>query len=202
MSIRSRKPRRATIREVLDIAIELEKRTMALYVAFVQAFPRPEEVRNFWFSMARHEAGHCGALALVEAIVESDPSRAASARVWFDEGTVARLRALLTAYLREVRAGGVSVERALEMAIDIEASELEDVVVEMLSVVRSPQWRERAVQLLLHDLGDLSYMVERYTKDEALLARADALIERHLGGLARRRAVASTERRAARSSTQ
>ena len=76
--------------ELLDIAIELEKRTMALYVGFVQAFPRPEEVRNFWFSMARHEAGHCGALALVEAIVESDPARATTARVWFDEGTVAR----------------------------------------------------------------------------------------------------------------
>ena len=188
MPIRSRKARRATIREVLDIAIELEKRTMALYVAFVQAFPRPEEVRNFWFSMARHEAGHCGALALVEAIVESDPARARSARVWFDEGTVARLRALLTAYLREVRGGGVSIERAFEMAIDVEASELEDVVVDMLSVVRSPRWRERAIQLLLHDLGDLSFMVERYTKNEALLARADALIERHLGGLKRRRA--------------
>src|SRR5262249_49674706 len=188
MPIRSRKARRATIREVLDIAIELEKRTMALYVGFVQAFPRPEEVRNFWFSMARHEAGHCGALALVEAIVESDPARAKTARVWFDEGTVVRLRALLTAYLREVRAGGGSVERAFEMAIDVEASELADVVVDMLSVVRSPRWRERAIQLLLHDLGDLSFMVERYTKNEALLARADALIERHLGGLRRRRA--------------
>ncbi len=187
MPIRSRKARRATIREVLDIAIELEKRTMALYVAFVQAFPRPEEVRNFWFSMARHEAGHCGALALVEAIVDSDPARATTTRVWFDEHTVARLRALLTAYLREVRAGDVSVERAFEMAIDVEASELEDVVVDMLSVVRSPRWRERAIQLLLHDLGDLSYMVERYTKNEVLLARADALIERHLGGLKRRR---------------
>ena len=194
MPTRSRKPRRATIREVLDIAIELEKRTMALYVAFVQAFPRPEEVRNFWFSMARHEAGHCGALALVEAIVESDPTRATAARVWFDEGTVARLRGLLSAYVREVRGGDVSIERALEMAVDLEGSELEDVVVDMLSVVRSPQWRERAIQLLLHDLGDLSYMVERYTKNETLLARADALIERHLGGLARRRAVTAKDR--------
>ena len=184
---RSRRARRATIREVLDIAIELEKKTMALYVAFVQAFPRPEEVRNFWFSMARHEAGHCGALTLVESIIESDPKRAAEARVWFDEHTVARLRALLTAYLREMRGGGVSLERAFEMAIDVEGSELEDVVVDMLSVVRSPRWRERAIQLLIHDLGDLSYMVERYTKNESLLTRADAVIERHLGGLKRRR---------------
>ena len=189
------KPRRATIREVLDIAIELEKRTMALYVAFVQAFPRPEEVRNFWFSMARHEAGHCGALALVEAIVESDPSPGdGGARAGSTSTRSRGLRGLLTAYLREVRGGGVSVERAFEMAIDVEASELEDVVVDMLSVVRSPRWRERAIQLLLHDLGDLSYMVERYTKNETLLARADALIERHLGGLKRRRAAVAKDR--------
>ena len=182
-----KRARRATIREILDTAIELEKRTMALYVHFLKAFPRPEEVRNFWFNMARHEAGHCGALALVESMIESDPERAAQARVWFDPKTVTRLRSLLSAYLREARAG-ISLERAFEMAIDLEASELEDVVVEMLSFVRSPRWRERAVQLLIHDLGDLSYMIERHTKNEALLARADALIERHVGGLAGRRA--------------
>ncbi len=196
MPARPRKARRVTIREVLDTAVELEKRTMALYVAFVQAFPRPEEVRNFWFGMARHEAGHCGALALVESIVESDPARANGTRVWFEEATVTRLRSLLRAYLREVREG-VTLERAFEMAIDVEGSELEDVVVDMLSVVRSPRWRERAIQLLLHDLGDLSYMVEKYTGNETLLARADALIERHVGGLARRRASATKPTRGA-----
>jgi rubrerythrin len=179
--------RRATIREVLDTAIELEKKTMALYVAFVKAFPRPEEVRNFWFGMARHEAGHCGALALVESIVQTDPERGEQSKVWLDDATVSRLRSLITAYSREVKGGSVSLERAFEMAIDLEGSELEDVVVEMLSLVRSPRWRERAIQMLIHDLGDLSYMVERYTKNERLLARADALIERRVGGLARRR---------------
>ncbi len=152
--------RRTTIREVLEAAIELEKKTMALYVGFVKAFPRPAEVRNFWFSMARHEAGHCGALALVEGILESDPHRAAKTRVWFDPSTATRLRSLLSAYLREAR-GGVRLERAFEMAIDLEASELEDVVVDMMKVVKSPEWRERAIQLLIHDLGDLSYMIER-----------------------------------------
>ena len=179
--------RRVTVREVLDIAIELEKKTMALYVAFMNAFPRPEEVRNFWFGMARHEAGHCGALALVESIVETDPERGQDAKVWLDEATVSRLRGLITGYTREVKTEAVSLERAFEMAIDLESSELEDVVVEMLSLVRSPRWRERAIQLLIHDLGDLSYMVERYTKNDRLLKRADAIIERHVGGLARRR---------------
>ena len=185
--------RRTTIREVLDTAIELEKKTMALYVEFVKAFPRPAEVRNFWFGMARHEAAHCGALALVESILESDPKAAAKTRVWFDPTTVTRLRALLAAYHRETR-GGLSLERAFEMTIDIEGSELEDVVVDMLSVVKSPEWRARAIQLLIHDLGDLSYMIERHTQNAKLLARADALIERHVGGLGRAR----SQRRAAR----
>ena len=185
--------RRTTIREVLDAAIELEKKTMALYLGFVKAFPRPEEVRTFWFGMARHEAGHCGALALVESMVDTDP-RAAKTRVWFDPTTVTRLRSLLTAYGRESRGGGVTLERALEMAIDLEASELEDVVVDMMKVVKSPEWRQRAIQLLLHDLGDLSYMVERYTRNEALLARADALVERRVGGFARRRSVKQARR--------
>lgn len=185
MPVRAR-ARKATVREILDTAIDLEKRTMSLYVGFVRMFPRPQEVRNFWFTMARHEAAHCGALALVESIVESDP-RAAKTRVWFAPRTVTRLRALLNAYLREA-AGRITLERAFTMAIDIEASELEDLVVDLMQVVKSPEWRERAIQLLIHDLGDLSYMIERYTPNEALLARADALVERHVGGLARRRA--------------
>src|SRR3989442_12035231 len=183
--------RRTTIRAILDTAIELEKRTMALYVGFVKAFPRPEEVRNFWFTMARHEAGHCGALALVESVVDSDPRAAARARVWFDPTTVTRLRSLLGAYVREARAG-VSLERAFEMAIDLEASELEDVVIDMLSVVKDAEWRQRAIQLLIHDLGDLSYMIERHTRNESLLARADALVEQAAGRLARRRRPAPT----------
>ena len=185
---------RLTIRQVLDTAIELEKKTMALYVAFVKAFTRPLEVRNFWFTMARHEAFHCGALALVESIVESDPG-AARTQVWFDPSTVSRLRALLTAYLREAKRG-VPVERAFEMAIDLEASELEDLVVDMLKVVKSPEWRDRAVQMLIHDLGDLSYLVERYTKDEALLARADALVEQRMEEMKRHRVAPTPAQRA------
>ena len=152
----------------------------------MKAFARPEEVRNFWFGMARHEAAHCGALALVETVVDSDPRAAARAGVWFDPTTVTRLRSLLGAYTREARAG-VSLERAFEMAIDIEASELEDVVIDMLSVVKDPEWRQRAIQLLIHDLGDLSYMIERHTRNESLLARADVLVEQAAGRLARRR---------------
>jgi len=176
--------RRVPVREVLGTALDLERRVMELYVALLRAFPRPEEVRNFWFGMARHEAGHCGALLLVEAIVKADPERRAGAKVGFDQTVVTRLRALLRAYSQEIRQG-VSLERALEMAVDLEASELEDLVVDLLGVVRSERWRDRAVQMMIHDMGDLSYVVERYTKNESLLARADALIEQRRGGLRR-----------------
>jgi len=174
--------RRATIREVLDTAIELERKTMALYTAFVRIFKDHDELRGFWFAMARHEAGHCGALALVESLIESDPTLVGDHKVWFDDTTVVRLRGLLTAYLKEVRRG-VDVDRALTMALDIESSELEDVVVDLLQVVKDRRWRDQAVQMLIHDLGDLSFMIEKYTTDEELLARADELVERRVGGL-------------------
>jgi rubrerythrin len=104
--------RRVTIREVLDTAIELERRTMQLYTALVTVFKGQEELRRFWFGMARHEAGHCGALALVESLLEADPSLAATSKVWFDETTVARLRALLGAYLRRRSAASTSSARS------------------------------------------------------------------------------------------
>jgi hypothetical protein len=134
-----------------------------------------------------------GALTLVDAIIKTDPERVEDTRVLFDQGTITRLRALLRAYLREAQQG-VTAERAFEMAVDIEASELEDLVVDMLSVVRSARWRERAVQMLIHDLGDLSYMVERHTKNEDLLRRADELIEQRRGGLKARARVARRRR--------
>ena len=174
--------RRATIREVLDTALELERKTMQLYAALVRSFKDEEPLRSFWFSMARHEAGHCGALGLVESLIETDPSLAGNHKVWLADATVVRLRALLAAYLREVRRG-VDIRRALEMTLDIESSELEDVVVDLLQVVTDRRWRDQAVQMLLHDLGDLSFMIEKYTSDRALLARADELVERRVGGL-------------------
>ena len=36
------------------------------------------------------------------------------------------------------------------------------------------------MQLLIHDLGDLSYMIEKYARSPSLLARADAMVERQI----------------------
>jgi rubrerythrin len=177
-----RRPQRTTVKDILRTAVDMEKKTMALYTRFARVFDGQEELRTFWFTMARHEAGHLGALALVESVLESDPALAENTKVWFDPSTVVRLRSLLGAYGREATKG-VSTERAFEMAIDIEGSELEDVVVELLHVVKEKALRDQAIKLLIHDLSDLSFMVEKFTQDEALLARADELVERRIDTL-------------------
>jgi rubrerythrin len=177
-----RRPQRATLKDILRTALDMEKKTMALYTRFARVFDQQEELRSFWFGMARHEASHLGALALVESVLEHDPVLAENTKVWFDPSTVVRLRSLLSVYSREA-GKGVSVERAFEMAIDLEGSELEDVVVELLHVVKEKALRDQAIKLLIHDLGDLSYMVEKFTQNEALLARADELVERRVDTL-------------------
>ena len=177
-----RTAKRATIHEILQIAMELERKAMALYTAFVSHHQNDPELHRFWLTMARHEAGHFGALALVESMIENDPKLEVGSKVWFDEVTVVRLRSLLTAYLREAREP-VGIDRALEMAIDIESSELEDLVVDLMQLVKDGAWREQAKQFLIHDLGDLSYMVEKFTRDEKLLRRADDLLDRRVKAL-------------------
>ncbi len=168
--------RNTTIVEVLDLALELERKTMALYAGFIPAFSDQDEVRQFWFNMARGEAAHCGALMLVETLLRDDPELGGDAPIRFDMSTGVRLRSLLAGYRREQRRG-VTPERAFEMAVDLESSELEDVVVDLLQVVRHPNSRDQAVKMLVHDMADLSYMIEKFTDNTELLARADALVE-------------------------
>ncbi|MGE0684339.1 MAG: hypothetical protein AB7P69_25965 [Candidatus Binatia bacterium] len=177
-----RRPQRATIKDIVRTAVDMEKKTMALYTRFARVFDAQEELRTFWFTMARHEAGHLGALHMVESILENEPDLAENTKVWFDPSTVVRLRSLLSVYSREA-AKGLSIERAFEMAIDLEGSELEDVVVELLHVVREKAIRDQAIKLLIHDLSDMSYMVEKFTQNEALLARADELVDRRIDTL-------------------
>src|SRR5262245_35172023 len=139
--------RRTTIPDVLEVALELERKTMALYADFVRLFADDLDLRQFWFNMARHEAAHCGALMLVECILRNDPELGGETKVLFDTSTGIRLRSLLAGYRRELRRG-LTRERAFEMAVDLESSELEDVVVDLLQVVQDPGWRDQAVKML------------------------------------------------------
>jgi rubrerythrin len=171
------------LRKLIEAAMDLERRTMQLYCRFESLFPKPDEVRAFWFDMAQHESRHFGALALVRGLLESTPDRTLPAAPTLKREHVVRFRDLLSAAEREVEEGGVTLTRAFEIALAIEGSEIEDLVLDLLHVLKGESERERAVQLLIHDLGDLSFMIEKYGRSKALLAEADRRIEQQLNRL-------------------
>jgi rubrerythrin len=170
----------APLRRLIAAAMELERRTMHLYCKLEAQFSESEELRAFWFDMAQHESRHFGALALVAGLLESASTRNVRPVAALPPARVQHLRRLLTRFHAEVEQG-VTAERAFEIALEIEGSEIEDVVLDLLQVLKGEAERERATKLLIHDLGDLSYMIEKHTSNHGLLARADALLEKQVG---------------------
>jgi hypothetical protein len=187
------------LRKLINVAMDLERRTMSLYCRYETLFPRPDEVRAFWFDMAEHESRHFGALAMVAGLLESAPQRTLPAAPALTRAHVEHMRGLLEAAEAEAREG-LTLSRAFETALEIESSEIEDLVLDLLTALKGERERERAVQMLIHDLGDLSYMIEKFSGDPALLARVDELIEQRIGRLrtSGRRRAAAPARRAAR----
>jgi rubrerythrin len=167
------------LRKLIEVAMDLERRTMQLYCRFESLFPEPREVRAFWFDMAQHESRHFGALALVAGLLDSEPQRPLPAAPALTREHVVRFRKLLSAAEAEAQRG-VTLKRAFEIALAIEGSEIEDLVLDLLAVLKGEAERERAMQLLIHDLGDLSYMIEKYGGSKTLLARADKRIDQQL----------------------
>jgi hypothetical protein len=167
------------LRKLIEVAMDLERRTMQLYCRFETLFPKPDEVRRFWFEMAQHESRHFGALALVAGLLGSAPQRTLAAAPTLTRQHVVRFRELLSAAEAEAQRR-LTLPRAFEIALAIEGSEIEDLVLDLLAGLKGETERERAVQLLIHDLGDLSYMIEKYGGSKALLAKADARIEQQL----------------------
>ena len=72
-----------------------------------------------------------------------------------------------------------SIERALTIAVEVEESELEDLVGDLLQALQERSEYERCQRLLVHDLGELSYMIEQYCQDPGLLSRCDGLVNHH-----------------------
>jgi len=170
------------LRKLINVAMEFERRTMQLYCAYESLFQKPDEVRSFWFDMAEHESRHFGALAMVSGLLESTPERTVAAAPALTRAHVEHMRALLTRAESEARPG-LPLRRAFETALEIECSEIEDLVLDLLSALKGERERERATQILIHDLGDLSYMVEKFGASRTLLARVDRVIEQQVNRL-------------------
>ncbi len=181
------------LRKLIAVAMELERRTMQLYCMYETRFQHPAEVRRFWFDMAEHESRHFGGLAMVAGLLESTPERTLPAAPALTREHIERLRARLDQAEAEARTD-ISLTRAFETALEIECSEIEDLVLDLLTALKGERERERAAQLAIHDLGDLSYMIERYSKDRALLARVDRVVEKQVNRLRTRAPRATTPR--------
>jgi len=167
-----------TTREVLEATIALEKKSMALYARFAKIFAKDPKLQDFWFGMARDEARHVGALDLVTTVLDQEAMLDEPSPISLEDATIVRLRALLEKSQRDA-VPAIALERALEIALEVEETELEDLVSDLLKALQTPDEYERCLRLLVHDLGELSYMIEQHSHDQALLSRCDALVNRH-----------------------
>jgi hypothetical protein len=168
----------STTREVLETTIALEKQSMALYARFAKIFRADPAMHEFWFGMARDEARHVGALDLVSTVLEFEDVLDRASPIPLQADAIARLRGLLERHLREP-AETISIERALTIALEVERTELEDMVGDLLQALQRGDEYERCQRLLVHDLGELSYMIERHCDDPALLQQCDELLNHH-----------------------
>ena len=167
-----------TTRELLEATIALEKQSMALYARFAKIFIADPALHEFWFNMARDEARHVGALDLVSTVLELEDVLDKPSPIPMRAEDIERLRALLERCL-EQPADKLVLERALAIALEVEETELEDMVGDLLRALKQNDEYERCQRLLVHDLGELSYMIEQHCHDPALLQRCDELVNHH-----------------------
>jgi hypothetical protein len=172
---------------IIQEASRLESLAMGLYTRLAATFRADAELHRFWMSMARHEAAHVGALALIGALLDQAGD---SLRFEVDDSVVREAGSVIET-LHEEAGGPVSVDRAFEIALELESLELEDLVLDLIHILSDPAARSQAEQMLLHDLSDLSLMIEKHCKSEDLLAKADHLVESRVvprdgGGFVRR----------------
>jgi len=163
--------------EIIAEASRLESLAMGLYARLAATFRDDAELHRFWMSMARHEAGHVGALALIDALLKQ-----AGDQLRFEvEDSAVREAANVIGALYDEASGPVTVDRAFEIAVELESLELEDLVLDLIHILSDPAARSQAEQMLLHDLSDLSLMIEKHCTGEDLLAKADGLVESRVG---------------------
>ncbi len=109
--------------------------------------------------MARHEAAHVGALALLDVLLAQSDEEPELTRG--PEAMDAATEAIEALYAEADR--GVERDRGFEIAIELESLEVEDLVLDLTQALSDPAARAQAEQMLLHDLSDLSLMIEKHS---------------------------------------
>lgn len=104
--------------EALSLLIALEERVARVYFHFFRTFRDDREVARCWWDMARDEYGHVGILKMVRDLVSPEAeSGEIGSRLWSLVDVVDRCE--------QEAVAADSLQRALELAIQLESSELD-----------------------------------------------------------------------------
>jgi hypothetical protein len=104
--------------DALSLLIALEERVARVYFHFFRTFREDADVARCWWDMARDEYAHVGILKMVRDLVSSEAEAGRiGPRLWALVDLVERCE--------QEAARVTSLERALELAVQLEASELD-----------------------------------------------------------------------------
>lgn len=104
--------------DALSLLMALEERVARIYFQFFRTFRDDRAIARCWWDMARDEYGHVGILKMARDLVSPDAEAGEiGSRLWGLVDVVERCEAQAVA--------ATSLERALELAIRLESSELD-----------------------------------------------------------------------------
>ena len=137
--MRRARPPLPSLAHVLGTLVRLEERAARLYTQFYQRFHSSPATAAAWWDMAMDEYGHAGILRAVQELV--DPAHPAGE-------LAARVRPLVRV-LRDCErrgAGPISLRTALDLAVTIESSELDQIGNEVIRSLRRdlPEMAQKA----------------------------------------------------------
>lgn len=151
----------ASLVRILRTLVQLEERAARLYCRFYQRFRAYPAVAEGWWDMAMDEYGHAGILQAVRELL--DPARPAGE-------LAARVRPL-PRILRDCErrgTGAISLRTALDLAVTIETSELDQIGNEVIRSLRQdlPEMAQKAFGTHDAHLQRLTRAVDKFG-DEA-----------------------------------
>jgi hypothetical protein len=116
--------------DALSLLVALEERVARVYFHFFRTFREDPDVARCWWDMARDEYGHVGILKMVRDLVSSEAEAGQiGARLWSLVEVVERCE--------QEAAVADSLARALELALQIESSELDALGHRLVQSLRS-----------------------------------------------------------------
>ena len=134
----------AEIVGVMSRMIDIELAASRLYFRFSNCFEEQAEVRNFWFTMALDESGHADALKQARNFIEAGAPCMIAPII--DARRLSTLEKTLGEFQRAAESAALTIEKALEIAVALETSEVNDIY-QQLHLSLDPRLQKAALRL-------------------------------------------------------